>query len=157
MQNCTTVHCFVLHATHGWKSYHVRFPTQQTSHHLDFPIRSYDRFSGDCTEDQQPREPPRNFSSWCLLSYHNYRNSKSHLFPTMSVVSCINNPCISENNQDFDNKIEPLLFSCVLTNSESDLYPFALVISLRIIEVSASSAPNPCSSYFVCRLHRLVL
>ena len=32
-------------------------------------------------------------------------------------------------NEDFDNEIEPLLFSCMLTNSESDLYIFALVIS----------------------------
>lgn len=30
-----------------------------------------------------------------------------------------------------DNEIEPLLFSYVLTNSKRDLYPFALVISLR--------------------------
>ena len=29
----------------------------------------------------------------------------------------------------FDKEIEPLLFCCVLPNSESDLYPFALVIS----------------------------
>ena len=57
----------------------------------------------------------------------------------------------------FDKEIEPLLFSCVLTNSESDLYPFALVISLGIIEVAASSAPNLCSCYFMCRLRRLVL
>ena len=64
MQNCTTVQSFVLHAAHGWKAYHVIFPTQQTSYHLDFPIRSYGRFSGDCTEDQQPREAPRDFSSW---------------------------------------------------------------------------------------------
>ena len=141
MQNCTTVQSFVLHATHGWKPYHVSFPTQQTSYHLDFPIRSYGRFSGDCTEDQQPHEAPRVFSSWWLLSYHNSRNSKSHSHPTRRVVPCISTPCISENNQDFDNEIEPLLFSCVLTNSESDLYPFALVISLGITEAAASSAP----------------
>ena len=35
-------------------------------------------------------------------------------------------------NKDFDNEIEPLLFSCVLTNLESDLYPFALVILLGL-------------------------
>ena len=64
MQNCTTVQYFVLHAAHGWKAYHISFPTQQTSYHLGFPIRSYGRFSGDCTEDQQPREVPRVFSSW---------------------------------------------------------------------------------------------
>ena len=64
MQNCTTVQCFMLHAAHGWKPYHAIFPTQQTSYHLDFPIRSYGRFSGDCTEDQQPREASRDFSSW---------------------------------------------------------------------------------------------
>ena len=108
MQNFTTVHCFVLHATHGWKAYHVSFPTQQTSHHLDFSIRSYDRFSGDCTEDQQPREAPRVFSSCWLLSYHNSRNSKSHSHPTRRVVPCISTPCISKMNKDFDNEIEPL-------------------------------------------------
>ena len=57
----------------------------------------------------------------------------------------------------FDKEIEPLLFSCVLTNSESDLYPFALVISLGITEAAASSAPNLCTCYFECRLRRLVL
>jgi len=132
MQNCTTVQCFMLHAVHGWKPYHVIFPTQQTSYHLDFPIRSYGRFSGDCTEDKQPREAPRVFSSLWLSSYHNSRNSKSHSHPTRRVVSCISTSCISENNQDFDNEIEPLLFSCVLTNSESDLYPFALVDPLGL-------------------------
>ena len=157
MQNCTTVECFVLHAAHSWKAYHVSFPTQQTSYHLDFPIRSYGRFSGDCTEDQQPCEVPRVFSSWWLLSYHNPGNSKSHSHPTRRVVSCISTPCILEMKEDFDNEIEPLLFSCVLTNSESDLYPFALVISLGIIEAAASSAPNPCSCYFMCKLRRLVL
>ena len=50
-------------------------------------------------------------------------------------------------NQDFDNEIEPLLFSCVLTNSESDLYPFALVISLGITEAATSLASNLCSCY----------
>ena len=155
MQNCTTVQYFLVLTTHGSKAYHIIFPTQQTSCHLDFPIRSYDWLSGDCTEDQQPREAPRDFSSWWLLSYHNSRNSKSHSHPTRRIVPCINTICISEIKQDFDNEIEPLLFSCVLTNSESDLYPFALVI--RITEAAASSAPNPCSCYFDCRLRRLVL
>ena len=127
IQNCTTIQCFVLHAAYGWKAYHFSFPTHQTSYHLDFLIKSYDRFSGDCTEDQQPREVPRDFSSWWLLSYRNSKNSKSHSHPTRRVVPCINNPCISESNQNFDNEIEPHLFSCVLTNSESDLYTFALV------------------------------
>ena len=77
-------------------------------------------------------EAPRVFSSLWLLSYHNSRNSKSHLHPPRRVVPCINNPCISENDEDFDNEIEPLLFNCVLTNSESDLYPFALVIPLGL-------------------------
>ena len=40
----------------------------------------------------------------------------------------------------------PLLFSYVLTNIESDLYPFALVISFTgFTEAAASSAPNWCS------------
>ena len=43
-------------------------------------------------------------------------------------------------------RIQTTLFSCVLTNSERDLYPFALVFSFaEIIEAAASSAPNPCS------------
>ena len=41
-----------------WKAYQVNFPTQPTAYHLDFPIKSYDRFSGDCTEYQQLREAP---------------------------------------------------------------------------------------------------
>ena len=127
------------------------------SYHLDFPIKSYDRVSRHCIEGQQPGEAPRDSNSWWLLNYYNFRNSKIHSHPTRRVVPCINTLCISEIKQDFDNEIEPLLFSCVLTNSESDLYPFALVIFLGITEAAASSAPKPCSCYFVCRLHRLVL
>ena len=146
----------MLHAAHGGKAYHVSYPTQQTSYHLDFPIKSYNWFSGDYTEGQQPREASRDFSSWWLLNYHNSRNSKSHSHPTRRVVPCINNSCILENNKYFDNEIELLLFSCVLTNSESDLYFFTLVISLGITKADASSAPNLCSCYFVCSLRRLV-
>jgi hypothetical protein len=65
------------------------------------------------------------------LRWQNSRNSKSISHPTRRDVPSINNPCISEIKQYFDNEIEPLLFSCVLTNLERDLYPFALVISLR--------------------------
>ena len=48
----------------------------------------------------------------------------------------------------FDKEIEPLLFSCVLTNSESDLYPFALVISFaglqkRRLHPLPIGAPTP--------------
>ena len=48
----------------------------------------------------------------------------------------------------FDKEIEPLLFSCVLTNSESDLYPFALVISFtglqkRRLHPLLIGAPTP--------------
>ena len=117
IQNCTTIQCFVLHAAHGGKHYHIIFPTQQTSYHLDFLIKIYDQFSGDCTEDKQPREAPRDFSSWWLLSYHNSRNSKSHSHPTRRVVPCINNPCISENNEDFDNEIEPLFIQLCANKS----------------------------------------
>ena len=43
-------------------------------------------------------------------------------------------------------RIQTTLFSYVLTNSERDLYPFALVFSFaEITEAAASSAPNPCS------------
>jgi hypothetical protein len=43
----------------------------------------------------------------------------------------MNTPMYFWNKQDFDNETEPHLFSCVLINSESDLYPIALVIFLR--------------------------
>ena len=114
------------------ESYQVNFRMQQTSYHLDFPIKSYDRVSGHCTEGQQSGEAPRDFSSWWFLSYHNSRNSKVHSHPTRRVVPYINTLCISEIKQDFDNEIEPLLFSYVLTNLESDLYPFSLVIPLGL-------------------------
>ena len=50
--------------------------------------------------------------------------------------------------QDFKNKIEPLLFIYVLTNSDSDLYPSALVISFaglqkRWLHPLPISAPTP--------------
>ena len=96
------------------------------------PIKSYDRVSGHYTEGQQPGEAPREVSSWWLLSYYNSRNSKVHSHPTWRVVPCINTICISKIKQDFDNEIEPLLFSYVLTNSERDLYPFALVDPLGL-------------------------
>ena len=129
MQNCTTVQCFMVHASYGVKAYQVNFPTQQTPCRLDFPIKSYDWLGRDCTEDHQPCEALRDFSSWRLLSYYHSRNSKVHSHLTRRVVPCIHALCISEIERDFENEIEPLLFSCVLTNSESDLYPFALVIS----------------------------
>ena len=51
----------------------------------------------------------------------------------------------------------PPLFSCVLTNIESDLYPFALVISfVGFTEAVASSAPNWCS-YSLQGLHWLIV
>ena len=147
MQNCI-VQYFIVDAAHGVKDYQVNFPTQQTSYHLDFPIRSYDRFSGDCTEGHQPCEAAWEFSSWWLLSYYNSRNSKLHSHPTSRVVPCINTLCISVIEQDFKNKIEPLLFIYVLTNSDSDLYPSALVISFaglqkRRLHPLPIGAPTP--------------
>jgi hypothetical protein len=58
--------------------------------------------SGDCTEDQQPREAPREFSSWWLFIYHNSRNSKVHSHPARRVVACINILCISEIRRFLD-------------------------------------------------------
>jgi len=46
----------VVHATHGWKALRVYFHTQQTVHHLDFPIRSYGQISGHCYGGQQSSE-----------------------------------------------------------------------------------------------------
>ena len=58
--------------------------------------------SGDCTEDQQPREAHREFSSWWLFIYHNSRNSKVHSHPARRVIHCINILCISEIRRLFD-------------------------------------------------------
>ena len=58
--------------------------------------------SGDCTEDQRPREAPREFNSWWLFIYHNSRNSKIHSQPARRVVPCINILCISEIRRLFD-------------------------------------------------------
>ncbi len=52
----------------------------------------------------------------------------SHL--TRRVVPSINTSCILAFGRLLIIENKPLLFSCVLTNPESDLYPFALVISL---------------------------
>jgi hypothetical protein len=35
----------------SWNRLEVNFPMQETAYPLDFPIKSYDRFSGGCTED----------------------------------------------------------------------------------------------------------
>ena len=37
------------------KALQVYFHTQQTVHHLDFPIRSYGQISGNCPRGQQSR------------------------------------------------------------------------------------------------------
>jgi hypothetical protein len=65
----------------------------------------------------------RDFSSWWLFTSHNSRNSKVHSHAARRVVPCINNLCVSEIIKTFYNEIEPLLFSSVLTRSESNSLP----------------------------------
>jgi hypothetical protein len=129
------------------------------------PSKDYDRVSGHCTEGQQPGKAPRDSSSWRLLSYYNFRNSKVHSHPTRRVVPCINTLCISEIKRDFDNEIDPLLSSCVLTNSESDLYPFALVIPLGLqkrplhrhpIRAPATSSAGCVGWFFESVIRRII-
>ena len=146
MQNCTTVQCFMVHASYGVKAYQVHFLTQQTPCRLDFPIKSYDWLGGDYTEDHQPCEALRDFSSWRLLSYYHSRNSKVHSHLTRRVFHCILTLCISEIERDFENEIEPLLFSFVLTKFREWSLPCCSYYSLRgIAEAATSSAPNWCS------------
>ena len=74
------------------------------------------------------------------------------------VVPSINIPLLPSKWRLLIIKIQNLLFSCVLTKPERDLYPFALVFSFaEITEAAASSAPNPCSWSIDSRLRRLVL
>jgi hypothetical protein len=80
------------------------------------------------------------------------------------VVASINTHRLSLIRDILDNlNIEPLLFSCVLTNLDSDLYPFALVISFaglqkRWLHPLSIGAPTPFEvSSIDCRLCWLVL
>ena len=61
-----------------WKSYEVYFPTQQVSHHFDFPIRIYGRIIEDWSEGQESAQGfilldfpyktvPIYNVSWCIL------------------------------------------------------------------------------------------
>jgi hypothetical protein len=79
------------------------------------------------------------------------------------VVTSINTPLCLRCKAAFDNlKTEPF-FSCVLTNIESDLYPFAFVNSIaglqkRWLHLLPSGALSPFEiSSIDCRLCWLVL
>ena len=149
-QNGTTVQCFMVYAAHGVKAYQVSFPTQQTSCPLDFPIRSYDRFSGDCTKGQQPREASRDFSSWWHFIYHNCRNSKVHSHPARSVVPCINTLCISEirrlliilmNWNHFAAELLSVLHTLVLLCSSWTCEEIPLVSATSCSMISSTAVP----------------
>ena len=147
MQNCTNVQCFVVDAAHGLKAYQVYFPTQPTAHLLDFPRWSYWQNTEDCTEDQWPRGNNSELISWrpFRIVYIIFFFPCLHL--SRRAVPSINTPLLHSILRLLIIEIQkPPLFSCVLTNLESDLYPFALVISFAgFIEAVASSAPNWCS------------
>jgi hypothetical protein len=120
MQNCINVQCFVVHAAHCLKAYQVNFPTQPTTHHLDFPRWSYCQNTEDYTEDQQPHGNSPGIHFVEPLSH-----SLSYLFfiscfhLSRRVVPNINTPLLQKYSQTFDNRnVEPFLFSCVLTNIE---------------------------------------
>jgi hypothetical protein len=79
------------------------------------------------------------------------------------VVASINTPRLSLIGHLFANlNTKPLLFSCVLTNLESDLYPFALVISFaglqkRRLHSLPLGAPTPFEVFSIdCMLCWLV-
>jgi hypothetical protein len=118
MQNCINVQCFVVHAAYGLKAYQVNFPTQPTTHHLDFPRWSYCQNTEDCAEDQQSH---RN-----SLGIH-FVEPLSHSLSYLFFISCfhlsrraipsINTPLLHKHSHTFDNRnTELILFRCVLTN-----------------------------------------
>ena len=92
-------------------------------------------------------ETTQKLISWKLVHIAYPFFSFSCLYLSRRVVPSINIHVLLSKRKTFDNRnTEPPLFSCVLTNIESDLYPFALVISfVGFTEAAASSAPNWCS------------
>ena len=77
VQNCTNLQSIMVHATHGYKALRVYFHTQQTVHHLDFPIRSYGQISGDCSGGQQSRETTSGIH--LVVTFHIAYPQKFHL------------------------------------------------------------------------------
>ena len=53
---CTKMVLSQVYIIHGWKVNQVYFPTQQTEHHLDFPIKRYGWFTEGCTEAKKTCE-----------------------------------------------------------------------------------------------------
>ena len=146
MQNCTILQYFMVHAAHGVKAYQVNFPTHRTPRQLVVPRWSYCQNTQDCAEDQQSC---RNFSrihfmetlSQCYLiifisCLHLSRRSLSCIIPHFFIAI----------EEFWESKYITTLFSYVLTNLESDLYPLCSCGFLRrITEAAASSTPNWCS------------
>jgi hypothetical protein len=128
VQNCIIVKYFVVHAAHGVKAYQVNFPTQQTTHLLEVPRRSYCQNTEDCTEVKQPRGNPT----------ESHFEEAFHIVRLIFFFSCLYlsrraaPPCSIAfvDNLIFDIH-KPFVQLCANKYSESDLYPFALVISLR--------------------------
>ena len=92
-------------------------------------------------------ETTQKLFSWKLVHIAYPFFSFSCLYLSRRVVPSINIHVLLSKRRLLIIEIQnPLLFSCVLTNIESDLYPFALVISfMGFTEAAASSAPNWCS------------
>ena len=92
-------------------------------------------------------ETTQKLISWKLVHIAYPFFSFSCLYLSRRVVPSINIHVLLSQRRLLIIEIQnPLLFSCVLTNIESDLYPFALVISfVGFTEAVASSAPNWCS------------
>ena len=92
-------------------------------------------------------ETTQKLISWKLVHIAYPFFSFSCLYLSRRAIPSINIHVLLSKGRLLIIKIQnPLLFSCVLTNIESDLYPFALVISFAgFTEMAASSAPNWCS------------
>jgi len=96
------------------------------------PNKEYDRLSGDCTEDQQPHEAPRDFSLWWLFIYHNSRNSKVHSHPERKVVPYITTLCISEIRIIFYHFDKPIWYCSHAAKFLTHLFPFEFFLDLWV-------------------------
>ena len=128
VQNCIILQCF---AAHGWKFYWVYFHTQQTTPHFDFPLGSYNSFSGDCSRGKQPREDSWKSISWKPFHILYLFISFSCSYLSRRVVPSINIPMLPRKRRLWMIRIQTPLFSCVLTKPERDLYPLLLCFPSR--------------------------
>jgi hypothetical protein len=134
----------------SWNHLEVNFPMQETECPLNFPIKSYDPFSEDYAWSQQSHEVVQD-SVHGGFSHSITPETQRSIHTQQGGLFLYKYPTYLWNNQDFWEWNRTPLFSCVLTNPESDSLPLCSCDFPVGLHQAASSTPNPCSWYFMFR------